>query len=123
MSTRERASFLRQLGFTKADWGLTRAGYTYEHPDVGIRVTILKGGGFGANFVIQRGCVDFTSGFMGVGNLADGVRALLQHLYEQGLDVPDPNRGDYGEPQFMEDLFHKLVIVNLNYEKADKQSA
>ena len=123
MSTRERAAFLKGLGFEKADWGLTRMGYTYEHPVAGIRVTILKGGGFGANFVIQRGCVDFTSGFMSVGNLANGARALLQHLWEQGLDVPDPNRGDYNEPQFREDLFHKLVMVNLEYEKAEKQSA
>jgi len=123
MSTRARAIFLRALGFEKAEWHLTRAGITYEHPDTEVRVTLLRGGEFGANFVIQRGCVDFTSGFMSVGNLADGARALLQHLWEQGLDVPDPNRGDYNEPQFKEDLFRKLVMVNLEYEKADKQSA
>ena len=118
MTTRARAAYLRGLGFEKAEWALTRAGHTYEHPEAGVRVTVLKGGGEGANFTIQRGCVDFTSGFLFVGNLATGAKAMLQHLFDMGLEVPDPTREDFLQPQFMEELFRGLVYVNLNYEKA-----
>jgi hypothetical protein len=118
MSTRARAAYLRSQGFEKAEWALTRVGYTYEHSETGVRVTVLKGAGEGANFTIQRGCVDFPSGFLFVGNLGAGAKAMLQHLFDSGLEVPDPSRDDFLQPQYMEELFRGLVHINLNYEKA-----
>ena len=53
-----------------------------------------------------------------MGNLSTGAKALLQHLFDMGLEVPDPSRDDFLQPQYMEELFRGLVFINLNYEKA-----
>ena len=114
MSTRARAAFLRGLGFKKSDWVLTRGTIQYEHPEAGVRVTIRKGDEMGGSFIIMGGCFNFTSGMMFVGNLAAGCKASIQHLFSQGIDVPCPSRADYGEPEYMDDLFRALVFVSLN---------
>ena len=118
MSTRRRAAFLRGLGFEKSDFTLTAGALTYQFPDTNIRVSILKGSDAGGGFQITGGCVTFISGLMNVATHAAGMKHLIQSLLSQGIDVPCPGRADYGEAEYMDDLFRAMVMVNLNYDKA-----
>ena len=118
MNTRARAAFLRGLGFEKSDFTLTAGALTYQFPDTQIRVSLLKGAGPGGGFQITGGCVTFISGLMGVATHAAGMKHLIQSLQSQGIDVPCPGRADYGEAEYLDDLFRAMVLVNLNYDKA-----
>lgn len=118
MSARARAAFLRGLGFEKSDFTLTRGALTYQHPEADFRVSFPRGNSAGQHFQITGGCVTFISGLMGVGSHAAGMKHLIQSLLSQGIDVPCPGRADYGEPEYLDDLFRAMVLVNLNYDKA-----
>jgi len=118
MNTRARAAYLRGLGFEKADFTLTMGALTYQFPDTQIRVSFLKGADPGGGFQITGGCVTFISGLMGVATHAAGMKHLIQSLQSQGIDVPCPTRADYGQGEYMDDLFRSMVMVNLNYDKA-----
>lgn len=128
MSTRSRAAFLRKHGFTKSPMALTRGTTTYRHPEKPrLSVTIIKGRkDDGGGFTVVGGPVTFQSGLLGIGNTKDGMKGLVQNLHDQlglGQDgkpvIPDPQRADYLSPQYIEELFRGMVVVNLYYEAAE----
>ena len=128
MSTRSRAAYLRKLGFKKSPMALTRGTTMYRHPDKPrLGVTIVKGvKEDGGGFIIVGGPVTFQSGLLGIGNTKDGMKLMIQNLHDQlglGQDgnyvIPDPQRADYLSPEYIEELFRGMVVVNLYYEAAE----
>jgi len=111
MTGRQKAAFLRKLGFTKSPFQLTRVANTYRNED-GVSVSIPKGCKGGGNFIVLGAGASFNSALLSIGNTSANAKEALRMARAEGCDLPDPDATNFGTADWMDELFRGIVTLN-----------
>lgn len=104
MTTRQKSTHLRKIGFQKSRFQMTRHGNTYARGDTS--VTIVKGDKGGGNFVaVTPGQGSFQSSLLFIDNTAVSMKQTIREYRDYGVDLPDPDSPDFGTPDWRDKLF------------------